>query len=645
MTPSEIIATVSALLAGEPDPAFDALRNGGYDNRYPVVLEACPRPILALEVEVEGKTMVCGQVSVPEDHDAPDGKKIPLAFVILKAKSAAPAPDPVIYLHGGPGGFVLQDIGTTGYIFDFARDRRDIVSFDQRGAGLSNTAVKCMNEFASEFMEFVKPGEDQFKEGGSLSKCLSELKSAGVDLQNYNTSQNARDVAAIVSSLGYGEYNVYGISYGTKLAQEVMRVAPDNIRSVVLDSISRVDNPAYDTNGVPVDQAIGWVVDLCAADQQCNAAYPDLEATVNAAAERLSKGDVMIMGTPGHEGFISALMEAGNKYRNGPFMAYLPKVFTDLANGETATAEKLLAGGFASKPTPQSITAPYKKLTAYDKAIAEAIVQNAQQMQMMTQTTTSLMAALADDLAGIGTISAEQLLDDELSELLYSLEADAVLALTQDYVLLSEREPNKADIRTFVETHVPPAFQPRILPLVEAMSDEDVEAFYHRASLDASRVTNVARMHFALGIYACQEDFPFNSLEGFENISTQYRFPLVDRATRESTVPLYAFCDMFEKFPRDGYHEPVVSDIPVLATAGMKDTQTNPDAAAMVVRTMSNSQAILYPEAGHGVTIFSKCATDIAEAFIEDPTAKVNVSCVEGLKPKFLLPDGSFSDG
>jgi len=645
MTPAELIATVTALLSGEPDPSLAALQNGGHDDRYPVIVESCPRPIIALDVEVEGRTMICGRVTVPENHDADNGATIPLAFVILKSRSEAPAPDPVIYLHGGPGGFVLQDIGTTSFIFDFARDRRDVISFDQRGAGISNKTVACFDELSQEFIKFAK-NEDLFTSDGPLAKCLEEIAQSGVDLSLYNTYQNAKDVPAIVSALGYEEYNVYGISYGTKLGQEVMRSAPEKVRSVVLDSISRVDNPAYDTNGVPLDQAIGWVVDLCAEDAQCAEAYPDLEATTVAAQERLKNEPVTIRGQEIDEVLINQLMEKGNKYRSGPFMAYLPKAFTELSNGETTTAEKLLTDGFAPKaPDPQTFVAAYPGLSSQDKAMVQALILQATQMGATEQTVRTLLAALADDQSPSGAASTEQLLDDALSEMVLQMEPEAVLALTTDYILLGSQPTGKAGILAFIDTHVPAEFKVQIAGLVNAMSDEDVAAFYRRAELDTSSVTNGARMMLALGTYACQEDFPFNSPEGFDAISAEYRFPLINDGIREDTYSIYGFCDLYEKSPRAGFHEPVSSEIPVLATAGMKDTQTNPSAAVSVVRTLPNGQAVTYPEAGHGVIVFSKCAMDIAAAFLEDPWAKVNDTCVEGLKPKFLLPDGSFSDG
>lgn len=114
--------------------------------------------------------------------------------------------------------------------------------------------------------------------------------------------------------------------------------------------------------------------------------------------------------------------------------------------------------------------------------------------------------------------------------------------------------------------------------------------------------------------------------------------PGLDKSTRDGTVDLYGFCELFPSAPREGFHDPVESNLPVLAMAGTKDTKTNPDAAEMVVRTLPNGQAVLFPEAGHAVIQFSQCARDIAVAFIETPQAEVNTACTEDLKPAFHIP-------
>ncbi|MHA3976399.1 hypothetical protein ACW9UR_01825 [Halovulum sp. GXIMD14794] len=89
MLKDQIFAMVAALLAGEPDAtAFPQLAAAGADPRYEVSSAPCPRPVAPFEIE--GRTITCGTVAVPLDHDAPGGQKIELLFAIYKSRSLAP---------------------------------------------------------------------------------------------------------------------------------------------------------------------------------------------------------------------------------------------------------------------------------------------------------------------------------------------------------------------------------------------------------------------------------------------------------------------------------------------------------------------------------------------------------------------------
>src|SRR5690606_15700325 len=178
------------------------------------------------------------------NHANAAGNRIRLEFAVLKARSLSPAPDPVIYLHGGPGGRAVPDISFNAGIFDFLRDRRDIVLFDQRASGLSARTVACTNTLADDILDLAgvkTQAADGDAEPDLIALCLKEVEDGGTVVADYNTTQNAYDVRAIMSALGYPSYNLYGISYGTKLGLEILRRAPEGVRAAVLDSISPPD--------------------------------------------------------------------------------------------------------------------------------------------------------------------------------------------------------------------------------------------------------------------------------------------------------------------------------------------------------------------------------------------------------------------
>lgn len=180
MSPDQITALVMTLLSAQPDNgAFQTLMSGGYDDRYPVTIETCPRPLPA--ADIEGQTVICGRIEMPENHASVDGNRLDLAFAVLKARSLSPAPDPVVYLHGGPGGRAVPDIAFNAAMFDNLRERRDLILFDQRASGISARTVTCVNTLADNIIELgrIAAGDEPDDDTPDpLKLCLDEIESS-----------------------------------------------------------------------------------------------------------------------------------------------------------------------------------------------------------------------------------------------------------------------------------------------------------------------------------------------------------------------------------------------------------------------------------------------------------------------------------
>jgi pimeloyl-ACP methyl ester carboxylesterase len=120
-------------------------------------------------------------------------------------------------LHGGPG-------GSGGLQSSFVQQaatwplagRRDIVIYDQRGAGLSEPAV-CPG--LAERNDLALPERVR----AFLTDCVATLRQAGRDPAAYNTQENAADAIDLRKALGYARSDIYGVSYGSRPAQELMR--------------------------------------------------------------------------------------------------------------------------------------------------------------------------------------------------------------------------------------------------------------------------------------------------------------------------------------------------------------------------------------------------------------------------------------
>jgi pimeloyl-ACP methyl ester carboxylesterase len=279
---------------------------------------------------VEGKDVRCGYLIVPEDHSRPQGPTIRLAVAIFKAPYSHPAPDPVVDLQGGPGTALLSSLGpvlTPSNIPNFTPGDHDLILLDQRGVGYSQPSLSCQ---ANE----------------TLRACHDRLVRQGINLNNYNTIQNAEDVHDLVRALGYHQVNLYGISYGTRLALTVMRLFPADIRSVVLDSTSP-PQVNIDT-GFPAatQRAFDTLFRGCAANPSCNQRYPHLQAVFARLVSDLNQHPATVQGTDPQTGKLVSGVLTGDGVVGGlrnalyetSLIPTLPKVIYQLANHDYSQA-------------------------------------------------------------------------------------------------------------------------------------------------------------------------------------------------------------------------------------------------------------------------------------------------------------------
>ena len=80
-------------------------------------------------------------------------------------------------------------------------------------------------------------------------------------------------------ALGYDEWNLYGISYGTRLALTVMRDDPEGVRSMILDSVYPLEVNLYTSVLDNVDRAFTTLFTACESDSACSERYPGLGKT------------------------------------------------------------------------------------------------------------------------------------------------------------------------------------------------------------------------------------------------------------------------------------------------------------------------------------------------------------------------------
>jgi len=246
----------------------------------------------------------CFDLRVPENWHAPtNGSTVTLHVALFSARAASSQPDPIVYLEGGPGGHALSRISFSfGELFSHLVAERDVIVFDQRGAGLSEPELACpgVNQAGLEEITTRAEGGGPEDERAALllaiEACRDDLLAQNVGLSHYNSVSSAADLEAMRTLLEYDQWNLYSISYGTRLAQTTMRLYPDGIRSAVLDSIlpANADMAAvFAPNG---RRAFEQLFNGCESNTGCNDTYANLEQRFFALVDEWNNEPVTFAG-------------------------------------------------------------------------------------------------------------------------------------------------------------------------------------------------------------------------------------------------------------------------------------------------------------------------------------------------------------
>ncbi len=307
----------------------------------------------------------CGYLVVPEDRSKANGHAIRLMVALHRAQSPERRPDPILYLEGGPGDIAPLEINAI-ITANFIRDR-DIWVVSQRGTWSSKPALICAatNNFARELLGLRFYSEQTERAHlAATETCRRELTAAGADLGPYNSSESAADLADLRKVLRISEWNVYANSYGTYLAQTLMRDHPEGIRSVVLDSVlpTTYTIPA---NWWNARYGFKNIFNACAAEAACNAAHPHLEETFTRLVNKLDATPLTTtIADPNTGKNIKVVLDGSalidwlrNQTYSVPTLQAVPDRITGLADGR-GDAIEAVAKDRAARAPPYSPGAP-----------------------------------------------------------------------------------------------------------------------------------------------------------------------------------------------------------------------------------------------------------------------------------------------
>ena len=358
------------------------------------------------------------------------------------------------------------------------------------------------------FTEHLSVEEEHTRTLAAYETCRDRLVDAGIDLTAYTSAASAADLNDLRLALGYEAWNVYGISYGTRLALTTMRDFPEGIRSVILDSTLPVQADEFASVGANAQRAFNVLAQNCAAHAYCNERYPDLENIVYELAARLNAEPIKMR-------------------------------INDSIQGET-----------------------YEVLVDGDSFL------------------TLLFNMLYDS-------SALMILPD----LIYTVYQGTYYALPQ------------------------------------ALTDYQIYPIYLSSEGMQQSVE-------------CNEEIAFTSLELIEAANANLD-PSLQRVATEHGRTEVDICTLWPAQTPDAIeNQPVTSDIPALVLAGEYDPITPPAWGVAAAETLAHAAYFEFPDVGHGVIgsgvgTAQECANTLLLAFLADPTAPLDGSCVGQWQPFF----------
>lgn len=237
-------------------------------------LEPCYLDGLSEKVE-------CGSLTLPENYDAPDGNTIEVHFARLPAIKPTPGKQPLLLISGGPGQSAIDSAEMFDLLFSKVRRKHDLILVDQRGTGRSN-ALTCPTELLGDALEI----NDETQPMPELMRqCYEQLSG---DVRFYDSQSALKDLEQVRAHLNIDSWHVYGISYGTRMAQLYMRHHPEALNTVTLDGVVPMQESVM-AIGPAISNAMDGVFAQCAADESCQQRYPNLKAQLDKLSDELSQ--------------------------------------------------------------------------------------------------------------------------------------------------------------------------------------------------------------------------------------------------------------------------------------------------------------------------------------------------------------------
>jgi pimeloyl-ACP methyl ester carboxylesterase len=324
----------------------------------------------------------CAPFSVPEDRAAANGRKLDLRLALIKSDAVTADSDIVVFLAGGPGQSAIDTWPQIAPAFAPLLAHHHVLLLDQRGTGGSNV-LECKGDDADKNESSGAAGFDAARTKQRTRECLDQV-SKHADPRFYTTIDAVADLEAVRQALGAPPFDLVGVSYGTRMAQQYAMRHADGVRSIVLDSVAPNEIALGQDFAENLDDALKRQFAQCEKTPACKSAFGDSYAS-------LMKLRGVLRAHPQDYSYRDPVtFEAQTKHLNGASLAGLVRMFA--YSPETAALLPLsIAEGLKGDYMP---LAGQTQVLTGDMA---DLTENAMQLSVICSEDADLLAPRAQD--------------------------------------------------------------------------------------------------------------------------------------------------------------------------------------------------------------------------------------------------------
>lgn len=214
----------------------------------------------------------CAPFDVPEDRAHPEGRHIKLKLAVVRSDAEVAAKDMLVFLAGGPGQAATENAPAAVGALEPLMAHRNLLLLDQRGTGGSNP-LDCKSDETPATPD-ADAEDDPAKLKAEVTRCLAQVEKKA-DPRFYTTTVATQDLEDVRKALGSPRFDLVGVSYGTRMAQQYAMHYPDAVRSIVLDGVVPNELVLGEDFAQNLDDALKAQFARCVADAACHKRFGD----------------------------------------------------------------------------------------------------------------------------------------------------------------------------------------------------------------------------------------------------------------------------------------------------------------------------------------------------------------------------------